>query len=67
MGLSDEAIKEMNSSGKDLVQYFPGVGADNEKPTAHDLLARTIGHTAGQPNVKIFKHSLTPILFSRFN
>jgi hypothetical protein len=29
----------MNSLGKDVVEYFPGVGADNEKPNAQDLLA----------------------------
>ncbi|KAG9096728.1 hypothetical protein FRC06_008394, partial [Ceratobasidium sp. 370] len=30
----------------DIVEYVPGVGADNAKVTAADLLARTFGHTA---------------------
>ncbi|QRV87171.1 hypothetical protein RhiJN_15189 [Ceratobasidium sp. AG-Ba] len=33
----------------DYVEYLPGVGAENEKATTSDLLARTFGHTAGNP------------------
>ncbi|KAG8734870.1 hypothetical protein FRC10_011345 [Ceratobasidium sp. 414] len=38
-----QAIKPQEG---DIVKYFPGVGADNAKVTAMDLLARTFGHTA---------------------
>ncbi|QRV72251.1 hypothetical protein RhiJN_00265 [Ceratobasidium sp. AG-Ba] len=38
----------------DYVEYLPGVGAENEKATTSDLLARTFGHTAVHSIRKIY-------------
>ncbi|KAG8742438.1 hypothetical protein FRC10_001404 [Ceratobasidium sp. 414] len=42
MNESDQAIVPREG---DIVEYFPGVGADNAQVTTMDFLARTIGHT----------------------
>ncbi|KAG8742437.1 hypothetical protein FRC10_001403 [Ceratobasidium sp. 414] len=42
MNESDQAIVPREG---DIIEYFPGVGADNAHVTAMDLLARALGHT----------------------